>query len=923
MADIDPTGAAPMTQSELHELPSRYDPHAVENGILEMWERGRYYAAKVDAGGEPYSIVIPPPNVTGFLHIGHALNNTLQDILTRWRRMQGRDTLWLPGTDHAGIATQHVVERDLWEREKLDRRDMGREKFLQRVWEWKERSGSRIISQLKRLGCSCDWTRERFTMDEGLSRAVLTVFKQLYDEGLIYRGDYLVNWSPKLQTALSDDEVVYQNVKGHLWTFRYPLEDGSGAVEVATTRPETMLGDTAVAIHPEDPRYKDLIGKHVILPLINRRIPIIGDSFVDKDFGTGAVKVTPAHDPNDYEMGRRHGLEFINLLNPDGTLNADAGDYMELNVHEARKRVVEDLETQGLLVKVEDHEHSVGHCYRSGCVIEPYMSKQWFVRMRPLCEPAIAAVREGRTRFVPKHYENEYFRWLENVRDWCISRQLWWGHRIPIYECEDCGHIVCEVDRPPGRCEKCGGERMKQDPDVLDTWFSSALWPFSTFGWPDATPELARYYPTSVLITGFDIIFFWVARMIVMGLKFMGDVPFREVAINPIVRDAHGKKMSKSAGNAIDPLDVIEEIGADSIRLALTSYPFQTRHISLSEERFTQMRNFTNKLWNVTRLTMMNTRDLPAETLARALPADDLELEDRWILSELARAIERADEALESFAFDLYVDDVYKFTWNRYCDWYVELVKDRLYGKGPEGSSRTTERSRRAAQVVLLTVLEHILRLLHPVAPFITEEIWGKLKANWGEPFEEPGEGRTLGLAADALMVAAWPRADAFAKDDEAEEAMGLIQETIGHIRRIRGEMGVQPGMATDIEIVTANGRRLAILEANDHFQRSLVKIGELRLAAEPDGQGFRSTSAFEDVVIHVHLPAELLDQERVRLDKDIARLEKGVGGVEKKLSNEKFLGGAPAEVVQSERERMEKMRGELRELQSRRAGLN
>ncbi|MEN6625603.1 MAG: valine--tRNA ligase [Candidatus Sumerlaeia bacterium] len=898
------------------QLSSRYNPHDLEPALYERWEKGGYFTADPKRPAPPYTIVIPPPNVTGFLHIGHALNNTLQDILIRWRRMQGMDALWVPGTDHAGIATQHVVEKKLWKDEHLDRRDMGREKFLEHVWAWRDQYGTRIINQLKRLGCSCDWTRTRFTMDAGLSRAVLTVFKRLFEEGLIYRGDYLVNWSPKLQTALSDDEVEYKMVKGHLWHIRYPMADGEGSIIVATTRPETMLGDTAVAVHPEDERYKHLIGRHVKLPLMNRLIPIIPDAFVEREFGTGAVKVTPAHDPNDYEMGKRHELQMINIMTPDGHLNENAGAYQGLEMLAGRKKVVEDLQAQGFLVKVEDHEHNVGHDYRSGCVVEPYLSKQWFVKMKPLTGPAIEAVRSGRIQFVPSHYENVYYHWMENVRDWCISRQLWWGHRIPIYYCADCGHLWCEVERPPKACPRCSSPRIHQDPDVLDTWFSSALWPFSTLGWPDHTADLDKYYPTNTLITAHEIIFFWVARMIIMGLKFMGEIPFSKVVINPLVMDEHGKKMSKSSGTAIDPIEVIDQIGADSIRLTMASYPTQSRHISLSDKRFESMRNFSNKLWNATRFVLMNTEDLAPETLAAGPDPNRLELEDKWILAGLGRATAQATAALEQFGFDAYVDAVYKFIWNQYCDWYVELVKDRLYASDPAGQGRLSPASRATAQVVLATVLEKILRLLHPVAPFITEEIWQNLKSRWGAGNEQ--------FAAEVLMTASWPEAAPASADAESiDAAMSLIQEAIGRIRAIRGELNVPPGTKVDIDIVSAGAAKIELLNQQQHYIRSLTNIGELRLGAEHTLQGFASTAVIEDVTIHVMLPEELRVQERARLDKEIARLEKGVAAAEKKLSNEKFVGGAPAEVVQAERDKLDKIKTELAALTAKRHGLD
>jgi valyl-tRNA synthetase len=906
-----------MTDSALTELPSRYDPQASEGEIYRKWEAGGWFQADPQADGEPFTIVIPPPNVTGYLHIGHALNNTLQDILTRWHRMRGDNTLWVPGTDHAGIATQHVVERELRKTENVDRRDLGREKFLERVWAWKEQYGSRIISQLKRLGASCDWSRERFTMDTGLSRAVLTVFKQLFEEGLIYRGNYLVNWSPKLQTALSDDEVVYKDVASHLWHLKYPLEDGSGFIQVATTRPETMLGDTAVAVNPEDVRYTALIGKNVRLPIVNRLIPIIADDHVEKEFGTGAVKVTPAHDPNDYEMALRHGLPMINLLNPDATMNENAGAYAGLSNTEARKHVVAEFERLGLLVKIEDYTHSVGHCYRSGCVIEPYLSKQWFVKLTDerLRQPAIDAVKDGRIKFVPENYANTYFHWMGNVRDWCISRQLWWGHRIPVFECGACKHTWCEVEQTPTQCPQCGAAQVTQDPDVLDTWFSSALWPFSTLGWPDKTPELAKYYPTSTLVTAHDIIFFWVARMIVMGLHFMGEVPFRDIVINPIVRDEHGKKMSKSSGTAIDPINVIEEIGADSVRLALASYSAQSRHISLSEKRFESFRNFNNKLWNASRFVLMNTQDLTATefgTLAADLSQGACELEDRWILGALNRAIGRANAALAKYEFDQYLDALYKFIWNEYCDWYVEFVKDRLSGKGPD--ERATADSRRTAQRVLIFVLDHILKLLHPVAPYVTEQIWGYLKERWGAD-------ETFG--APMLIAADWPAAlEQFDLTPQTDAEMVLIQETIGRIRNIRGEMGVPPSTKVNIDVTSANEVRLAMLRDGEHYLRGMMAVGELHFGSVPALSGFASTSVIEDVTIHVYVPEELRTAERERLQKEIARLEKGIGGAQGKLANEKFVSSAPEAVVAAERERLVRMQTEVAELQVRLATL-
>ena len=912
-----------MAETKTTELPSRYDPNEFEERLHKEWAKADWLHAEPSNPGEPFTIVIPPPNVTGFLHIGHALNNTLQDILTRWHRMRGDNTLWLPGTDHAGIATQSVVERNLRKKDPgFDRKEMGREKFLEHVWDWKEQFGARIISQLKRLGASADWSRERFTMDEGLSNAVLTVFKRLFDEGLIYRGEYMVNWSTALRTAISDDEVEQKEVKSHLWHMRYPLTEGEGYLEVATTRPETMLGDTAVAVHPEDERYKHLIGKTVTLPIMNREIPIVGDEYVDREFGSGAVKITPAHDPNDYEIGKRHDLPFINLMEPDGITNDNAGEFAGMTMKQARAGVVAKMEELDLMVRIEDHVHNVGHCQRSGCVVEPYISMQWFVKMKPLVEPAVAAVKEGRIKFVPESYANMYFGWMENVRDWCISRQLWWGHRIPVYYCEDCGHYWCEIGSEPTVCPKCGGNNIHQDPDVLDTWFSSALWPFSTLGWPEETEDLKKYYPTSVLVTSHDIIFFWVARMIIMGLKFMDEVPFHTVAINAMVMDKHGKKMSKSSGNAIDPIEVIDKHGTDAIRLTLASYPTLSRTISLSEKKFETFRNFNNKLWNATRFVLMNVEGFDPASLRSIKSLDDLELEDRWILTKLKELIEASDKALNGFEFDHYVDAIYKFTWNTFCDWYVELVKTRLHGEDAA--------SKAGAQAVLLITLESLLRLMHPVAPFITSEIWDRVKLTLLGGSEsasfDAGEffNSILGdsLKKDVIVVTPWPSSSAIASDDNASQRIELIQEAIYRIRNIRGEMGVAPGQAVKVEITGNNDEHLDILRNGSHYINSLVKIESLNIANEVTLDGFTSTAVMGEETVHVELPAELVEAERKRLDKEIARLEKGVKGIEGKLNNEKFVANAPAELVQKEKDRMEKLKGELEQINDRRKQL-
>jgi len=894
------------------ELSSRFDPRSIEEPLYAGWEAAGAFTAHPEAPGEAFSIVIPPPNVTGVLHVGHALNNSLQDILARWRRMQGRNVLWLPGTDHAGIATQHVVERRLRE-QGIDPRALGREEFLRRVWRWKEQHGSTIIRQLKALGCSCDWTRERFTMDEGLSRAVRLVFKALYDEGLIYRGVYLINWSPKLQTALSDDEVEYRQVEGHLWYLRYPLADGPGHAVVATTRPETMLGDAAVAVHPDDERYRGLIGRTCILPLLGRPIPIIADPLVSRAFGTGMVKVTPAHDPNDYEIGRRHGLPFINILNPDGTLNAEAGPYAGLEVAEARRGVLADLEAAGLIDKIEPHVHSVGHCYRSGCVVEPYVSRQWFVRMQPLAEPAIRAVQDGRTRFVPAVWEKNYFHWLENVRDWCISRQLWWGHRIPVWTCQDCGAVACLAEGEPERCSVCGGQRLTQDPDVLDTWFSSALWPFSTMGWPEATPTLRRYYPTSVLVTAHDIIFFWVARMMMMGLKFMGEVPFREVYITPLILAEGGGKMSKSKGNALDPVALIEPHGADAVRLTLAGHAPQSRTVSLSMQRFEASRNFTNKLWNAARFTLMNVEDLTAPALAGGIDRADLALEDRWLLAELRGAAERADGALEAYEFDRYVAALYDFAWRDFCDWYVELVKPRL--RPPKAGDRSAQASRRAAQIVLVTALEGLLRLLHPVAPFLTEAIWRLLRERWGPA----AAARLTSLAASSLMVAPWPEPSGWGDSDpEARAQMRLLQQVVYLIRKVRGELGVPPALPTEVEVLIADDEQRSRLERLQPYISTLVPLAALRIAAESALPGVAASAVAEGATVQIPLSPALREAERQRLDREIDRLRANVERLAGKLDDHEFIRRAPAEVIQRERARLAGDEAKLEQLRRR-----
>ncbi|MBI3892911.1 MAG: valine--tRNA ligase, partial [Candidatus Wallbacteria bacterium] len=755
------------------ELEKAYNPKSVEDRIYSAWTTENLFRVYNDAAGRrPYTIVIPPPNVTGRLHMGHALNNTLQDILIRWRRLAGDLALWVPGTDHAGIATQNVVEKEL-AKEGGSREALGREAFEKRVWAWKDEYGNAIIEQLKRLGASCDWSRTRFTLDPGCSRAVREVFVGLYKKGLIYRGDYIVNWCPRCQTALSDIEVEYQETQGKLWHIRYPAEAGGEGVVVATTRPETMLGDVAVAVHPEDERYKGLVGSTVVLPIVGRPIPVIADGFVDRAFGTGVVKITPAHDPNDFEAGRRNGLTPLNVMNPDATINANGGQFAGQTREVCRKNLVVLLEEKGLLVNVDDHTNSVGHCYRCDTVVEPYLSRQWFVKMKDLAAPAIQVVREKKVEFVPPRWEKLYFDWMENIRDWCISRQLWWGHRIPAAICKDCGELTVELELPPA-CAACGGE-LRPEEDVLDTWFSSALWPFSTLGWPDKTKDVETFYPTSTLITDRGIIFFWVARMIMAGLEFMGREPFRHVYIHGTILDHLGRKMSKSLGNGIDPLEVIDEYGADAMRFSLMMLSSGGQDIKLSKDKFEMGRNFANKLWNAARFLLLNV----SESGAGPYRVENADFADKWIVSRFQATAAATTKALEEFDFHAAVSGLYEFTWNEFCDWYVEFIKPRIR---EEAEAKTKEAALSTAQYVLTG----ILRLLHPFMPFITEEIWGHLPGHTGR-----------------LTTDSWPLADSALRNESTEREMELLQKLVRSIRTIRSEMNVKPSLPVTVRIKT------------------------------------------------------------------------------------------------------------------------
>ncbi|MDD5451111.1 MAG: valine--tRNA ligase [Desulfovibrionales bacterium] len=856
-------------------LPKAYEPHEVEKRWYSFWEQEGLFTAKVTDEKRPYSIVIPPPNITGSLHMGHALNNILQDILIRYKRMAGCNTLWVPGTDHAGIATQNVVERQL-AADGLDRHTVGRERFIERVWRWKEESGGQIINQLKRLGCACDWSRQRFTMDEGLSRAVREVFVRLYREGLIYRGDYIINWCPRCHTALADLEVEHENHKGSLYHIRYPYADGSGYVVVATTRPETMLGDTAVAVGPEDERYKNVIGRNLILPLLKRAIPVISDSYVDPSFGTGALKVTPAHDPNDFEIGLRHKLPAVKVMDETGYMNDEAGPYRGLDRYECRKKVVADLEAEGLLEKVEPLEHAVGHCYRCKTVVEPTLSKQWFVSVKPLAERAIAAVETGQTRIIPKMWENTYFDWMRNIRDWCISRQIWWGHRIPAWFCDDCGETIVDAAAPLS-CPKCAGKNIRQEEDVLDTWFSSALWPFSTLGWPEETRELKLFYPTSVLITGFDILFFWVARMLMMGLHFMGEVPFKDVYIHALVRDAEGQKMSKSKGNVIDPLIVMDKYGTDAFRFTLAAFAAQGRDIRLSEQRIEGYRHFINKVWNAARFVLMNADGCRTVEITR--PVSHLSLENRWILSRVKRVIDTVREGLDDYRFNDAAQALYQFFWREYCDWYLEMIKPALY-------LTEDQEARNATQQVMLSVLSASLRLLHPSIPFVTEELWHYL----------PG-------SAGSIMEASFPESKDYPEDMESERQMDLLMDVITGIRNLRSEMNVHPAQKVNIIVLSGSGPARELIFRHGIFLKNLAKVEGLEIRADGERPKGAVSCITDQVETYLLLEGVIdISAETAKLQKEAGKLRTELKRIQNKLANRDFLERAPAGIIDKEK---------------------
>ena len=852
------------------ELEKQYNPKNVEDRTYQMWLDKNYFHAKREAGKKTYTIVIPPPNITGQLHMGHALDNTLQDILIRYHRMAGYDTLWVPGTDHASIATEAKIVEAM-KKEGLTKEQIGREKFLERAWAWKKQYGGRIIEQLKKLGSSCDWERERFTLDEGCSKAVNEVFCNLYEKGLIYRGERIINWCPHCLTSISDAEVEYEEQAGHFWHLRYPFKDGSGYLELATTRPETLLGDTAVAVNPKDERYRDAVGKTLILPLVHREIPVVADDYVEMDFGTGVVKITPAHDPNDFEVGLRHDLPVINVLTEDAKITDDYPAYAGMDRYEARKAIVRDLEAEGALVKIEDYSHNVGTCYRCGTTVEPRVSKQWFVKMKPLAGPAIDAVKNGDTKFVPQRFEKVYFHWLENIRDWCISRQLWWGHRIPAWYCADCGEITVSRTAPDA-CAHCGGTHLEQDPDTLDTWFSSALWPFSTLGWPEQTEDYKHYYPTNTLVTGYDIIPFWVMRMMFSGIEQTGQVPFDTVLIHGLVRDAQGRKMSKSLGNGIDPLEVIDQYGADALRFTLATGNSPGNDMRFSDTRVEASRNFANKIWNAARFILMNLSD---DEPAPHIP-ENLALEDKWILSRFNALAMGVTDALEKYELGMAVQKLYDFIWDVFCDWYIEIAKIRLNG--------SDEAAKQTVKAVLVYVMSNTLKLLHPFMPFITEEIW-----------------QALPHTGESIMIAEWVKADDALRFSAEEEEMERIMSAIKAVRNRRAEMNVAPSKKAKIFIETAYADTF---EKGKVFFERLASASEVEVGAKFDDMDDAVSIITESARMYIPM-AELVDfqAEIARLQKEKAGVEKELAMVNGKLSNENFVSKAPAAVVEGQRQ--------------------
>ena len=864
------------------ELDKQYSPQNVEDRTYKFWCDHKYFHAEVNPDKKPYTIVIPPPNITGQLHMGHALDETLQDILIRWRRMEGYETLWLPGTDHASIATEAKIVEAM-RKEGITKEEIGREKFLERAWEWKAQYGGRIVEQLKKLGSSCDWDRERFTLDEGCSKAVREVFCNLYDKGLIYRGERIINWCPHCLTSISDAEVEYEDQAGHFWHLRYPFKDGSDYLELATTRPETLLGDTAVAVNPNDERYKDMVGKTLILPIVHREIPVIADDYVDIEFGTGVVKITPAHDPNDFEVGLRHNLEVINVLTPDAKIVDDYPKYAGMDRYEARKAIVEDLQAEGALVEIEDYSHNVGTCYRCGTTVEPRVSKQWFVKMEPLAKPAVEVVRNGEVKFVPERFDKTYFHWMENIKDWCISRQLWWGHRIPAYYCDDCGEVMVSAQEVHA-CSKCGGNHVHQDPDTLDTWFSSALWPFSTLGYPDDTKELEYFYPTDTLVTGYDIIFFWVARMIFSGVEHMGQVPFHTVLIHGLVRDAQGRKMSKSLGNGIDPLLVIDQYGADALRFTLATGNAPGNDMRFSDEKVKASRNFANKLWNAARFVLMY---LGNDYSYPGLPKD-LAIEDKWILSKVNTLAKEVTDNLERFELGIAVAKLYDFIWDVFCDWYIEIAKIRL--QSGEGAD--------TAKAVLVYVLTDILKLLHPFMPFITEEIYQAIPHD-----------------TESIMISKWPEYDPTLSFADEEAQMEKIMDAIRAIRNRRAEMNIPPSKKSKVYVETVFADVFAV---GSEFIKRLAYASDVEIADAFGDLGNTVTIVTNDAKIYIPL-GDLVDfeAEAKRLQKELAAAEEKLAFINKKLDNPGFVNKAPEKVVQQNRDEAAKLTEKIANLRS------
>ena len=879
------------------EIPKAYSPAEIEEKWYKYWLANGLFESHPDKEKKPYTVVIPPPNITGILTMGHVLNNSIQDVFVRWKRMKGYEACWVPGTDHAGIATQNVVERSL-AKEGKDRHSLGREKFVELVWNWRDQYGGTIIKQLKKLGVSCDWQRERFTMDEGLSHAVQEVFVRLYEKGLIYRGKYIVNWCPKDHTAISDDEVEYQEKNGKLYYLRYPLEDGSGHIVVATTRPETMLGDVAVAVNPADERYKHLVGKNLILPLVGRKMKVIADDYVDKEFGTGAVKITPAHDPNDFRVAERHGLEKIIVLDISGKINDNAPEkYRGFDRFKARKLIIEDLQELGYVEKIDDYKLSVGECYRCHTVIEPYLSDQWFVRMKPLAEPALKAVREGRIRFYPDRWVKTYEHWMENIRDWCISRQLWWGHRIPVWYCANCNEYVVSSKEPRVACTKCGGKSYRQDEDVLDTWFSSWLWPFSVFGWPENTQDLKYYYPTDALVTGPDIIFFWVARMVMSGLEFMGDVPFKDVYFTSIIRDMQGRKMSKSLGNSPDPLDVIAEYGADALRFTILYLAPLGQDVLFESSKCEMGRNFANKIWNAGRFLLMNRDKLQIN----AAPDDSVfDFADKWIVSRLHHTIRDLNSALENFRINDAAKIIYDFIWHDYCDWYVEMVKERL--TFPEAvPGKSVDMTRAIIVSNAISTFETALEMLHPFMPFVTEEMYNLVNT----------------AEAGSIMGAEFPDSESRFISEETEREMDLVQEVVTSIRAMRKEANVPPSVALNIVVKPKDEDTLEVLSANEAYIRKLAKVDTLSIGYDLRKPEMSASAVVRGTEIFVSLEGLInAGAERTRLEKEITRVKGVIAGIESKLGNEQFIRRAPAQVIEKEKSKLETMKLNLSKLE-------